>query len=272
MKRTRRRKTFFIAIVASIIFVTSISNWRGVRSAGIPARSELLNLRANADKDVRAPSASLLTPTLQQFANFPLAFEANQGQTDQRIKFLARAAGRELQLSENSVTLQFKRSALSFQFDGANGTPRVIGEEPLVERRNFLLGSDRSKWHTDVPTFRRVAYEQLYPGIDLTFYGNQKQIEYDFEVAPGADPRTIRLAFDRSVQRRISADGDLILKSRGVELIERKPVVYQTIGGDRHTIKGRYKLLGDYKIGFEVAEYDHTKSLVIDPILVYSTY
>src|SRR5205814_2729384 len=159
MKRTRRRETFFIAIVASIIFAVSISTWHGVWSAGIAvrkareARSAPLNLRANADKDVRAPSANLSTPTLQQFANFPLAFEANQGQTDQRIKFLTRAAGGELQLNDNSVTLRSKRSALSFHFKGANGTPRLVGEEPLVERRNFLLGNNRSKWRTDVPTF-----------------------------------------------------------------------------------------------------------------------
>src|SRR5207247_2464882 len=148
---------FFIAIVA-LMFVALVSNWRGVWSAGIPARtarearSGSLDFRANADKDVRAPSANSSTPTLQQFANFPLAFEANQGQADQRIRFLAREAGGELQLSDNSVTLRSKRSALSFHFKGANGTPRVVSEEPLVERRNFLLGNNRSKWRTDVPT------------------------------------------------------------------------------------------------------------------------
>jgi uncharacterized repeat protein (TIGR01451 family) len=275
MKLTRRRSTFHIAIVAAIVFVVSISNWQGARSAGISARkarSTSLDLKANVDKDVRAPSALSSTPTLQQFANFPLAFEANQGQTDRRIGFLARGVDGQLQLAANSVTLQFKRSAFSFRFAGANDTPRMTAEAPLVERRNFLLGEDRSKWHTDVPTFRRVTYEQLYSGIDLTFYGDQKQIEYDFEVAPHADPRAIRLAFDRNVQPRISGDGDLILKSRGVELIQRKPVIYQTINGERHTIAGRYKLLGDRKVGFKVAEYDHAQPLVIDPTLVYSTY
>src|SRR5947209_3060364 len=174
MKRTRRRNPFFIAIVASMMFVALVSNWRGVWRAGIPARktrearSASSNFRANADKDVRVPSATSSTPALQQFANFPLAFEANQGQADQRIKFLAREASGELQLSDNSVTLRSKRSALSFHFKGANGTPRVVGEEPLAERRNFLLGNDRSKWRTDVPTFRRVVYEQLYPGIDVS--------------------------------------------------------------------------------------------------------
>src|SRR5205085_1951733 len=213
-----------------------------------------------------------LPPTLQQFANFPLAFEANQGQADQRIKFLGREAGGELQLSDNSVTLRSKRFALSFHFKGANGTPRVVGEEPLAERRNFLLGNDRSKWRTDVPTFRRVKYEQLYPGIDLTFYGNQKQIEYDFEVAPGADPRAIRLSFDRNVRAQVSDGGDLVLKSRDVELIQRKPIFYQTIAGQRRVIDGKYYLLSNREVSFEVRDYDHAKPLVIDPTLVYSTY
>ena len=272
MKRTRRRNAFFLAIVTSIIFVVSISNWHGVWSADIPARSESLNLRANADKVVRAPSANSSTPTLQQFANFPLAFEANQGQADQRIKFLGREAGGELQLNDNSVTLRSKRSALSFHFKGANGTPRVVGEEPLVERRNFLLGNNRSKWRTDVPTFRRVVYKQLYPGIDVSFYGNQKQIEYDFEVAPGADPRAIRLSFDRNVRAQVSDGGDLVLKSRDVELIQRKPIFYQTIAGQRRVIDGKYYLLSNREVGFEVGDYDHAKPLVIDPTLVYSTY
>ena len=259
MKRMRRRKTFFIAIVASIIFVTFISNWRGVWSADIPARSESLNFRANADKDVRAPSANLSTPTLQQFANLPLAFEANQDQADQRIRLLAREAGGELQLSDNSVTLRSKSSALSFHFKGANGTPRMVGEEPLVERRNFLLGNNRSKWRTDVPTFRLVVYKQLYPGIDVSFYGNQKQIEYDFEVAPGADPRAIRLSFDRHVRAQVSDGGDLVLKSRDVELIQRKPIFYQTIAGQRRVIDGKYYLLSNREVGFEVGDRKSTR-------------
>ena len=274
MMRKCRRNTLFLAIAASAILVAFISNWRanGARTS-LSAFAQQSQQFERASHAVRAGMPTLqAAPALQQFANFPLAFEANQGQTDSRIKFLAREGGGELQLAENSVTLQFKRSALSFRFDGANGTSGMMGEEQLVERRNFLLGSDRSKWRTDVPTFRRVAYQQLYSGIDLTFYGNQKQVEYDFEVAAGADPRAIRLAFDRHVHPRISPDGDLILKSRGIELIQRKPIVYQTIDGERRPIEGRYKLLGDRKVGFEVAEYDQAQPLVIDPTLVYSTY
>ena len=277
MKRTRRWNLSLIAMVASMMAVAFVSNWRAVWSAGIyvrqarEARSEVGDSR-NADKDIRAPLARRSIPALQPFANFPLAFEANHGQTDPRVKFLAREGRAELQLMSSAVTLQFSRSVLSFRFAGANASPTIAGEDQLVERRNFLLGNDRSKWHIDVPTFRKVVYRELYPGINLGFYGNQKQIEYDFEVAPGADPRAIRLAFDRSVQPRISPDGDLILSGEGIALIQRKPLIYQTIDGERRRIEGRYKLLSYREVGFEIGEYDHTKLLVIDPTLVYSTY
>src|SRR5438067_2490350 len=278
MKRTRRRNAFFLTIVTSIIFVVSISNWRasGARTSlsafGRDSESSERSARALRSGMPAFRPAPTLPPTLQQFANFPLAFEANLGQADQRIRFLGREAGGELQLSDNSVTLRSKRFALSFHFKGANGTPRVVGEEPLAERRNFLLGNDRSKWHTDVPTFRRVAYEQLYSGIDLTFYGNQKQIEYDFEVGPGADPRAIRLSFDRNARAQVSDCGDLVLKSKDVELIQRKPIFYQTIAGKRRVIDGKYYLLSNREVGFEVGDYDHAKPLVIDPTLIYSTF
>ncbi|HYT50138.1 MAG TPA: SBBP repeat-containing protein, partial [Pyrinomonadaceae bacterium] len=212
------------------------------------------------------------TPALQALANFPLAFEANEGQTDAHIKFLARESGAELSLASNETTLRFSKAALSFRFAGANTSPKIVGADPLLERRNYFLGNNPAKWHMDVPTFRKVVYEQLYPGIDLSFYGSQKQIEYDFEVAPGADPTSIRLAFDRGVQPRIAEGGDLIIKGKGIELIERKPIIYQTLNGERHTIEGNYKLLSSRAVRFEIAEYDRTKPLVIDPTLVYSTY
>jgi len=212
------------------------------------------------------------TTPLSSFANLPIAFEANQGQADSHVKFLARESGAEMLLAANEAALKFARALVTFRFAGANSSPKITGMDQLTERRNFLLGNDRSKWHTDVPTFRRVVYDELYPGIDLSFYGNQKQIEYDFEVAPGADPSAIRLAFDRGVHPGISAKGDLVLKTKGVELIQRKPIVHQTINGQRRTIAGSYQLLPNREVGFEVAEYDHGQPLVIDPTLVYSTY
>jgi len=265
MKRSRKRKKFFLAIIASAITIGLAYNW-GQRV--LARKKSSVEARAS----LPAKSAQREKPALETLANLPLAFEVNEGQADSHIKFLAREAGAALLLASNQATLQFSRSAFSFRFAGANASPKISGAGPLAERRNFLLGSDPAKWHTDVPTFRKVLYEELYPGINLTFYGDQGQIEYDFEIAPGANPRAVRLAFDRAVQPRINEKGDLILKTRGVELIEQKPVIYQTIDGQRHVIGGNYKRLRNHEIGFEIGEYDRTKPLVIDPTLVYSTY
>src|SRR5205807_440627 len=287
MKRSRNLRSLRIAIFVSafaILFgiIGSASDWNAValarkpstvRNAAAGARESLSAM--NAEREPTEPAAHTLharMPALQSIANLALAFEANEGQSDSRIKFLARESGAALQLASNRVTLQFTQAALSFRFLAANASPKITGADPLPERRNFLLGNDPAKWHTDVPTFRRVVYEQLYPGIDLTFYGNQKQIEYDFEVAPGADPRAIRLAFDRAVRPRINENGELILKSKSIELIEQKPIIYQTIDGERREIGGNYRLLRNREVGLEIGEHDQTKPLVIDPTLVYSTY
>src|SRR5437868_5067308 len=273
MKRSRSLRGLRIAIFVlafAILFgiIGSASDWNAgararkpsaVRNAAAGARESPSAMNAEPDPTQHAAhTLRARMPALQSIANLALAFKANEGQSDSRIKFLAREPGAALQLASNHVTLQFIHSALSFRFPGANASPKITGADPLPERRNFLLGNDPATWHTDVPTFRRVVYEQLYPGIDLTFYGNQKQIEYDFEVAPGADPRTIRLAFDCAVKTRINENGELILKSKSIELIEQKPIIYQTIDGKRREIGGNYRLLRNREVGFEIGEYDQT--------------
>ena len=207
-------------------------------------------------------------------ANLPLAFEANAGQADPRVNFLARGIGSELLLTSSEAVLRLRHSQSSFtlKFPGANVCGRVKGADQLPGRRNYLLGNNPSRWQTDVPTFRKVIYEDVYPGVSLTYYGNQQEVEYDFEIAPGADPHAIRLAFDLNVRPRIAANGDLVLRGKDVQVIERKPIVYQDVNGERRTIAGRYALQRNREVTFEFGQYDPTKPLVIDPTLVYSTY
>jgi uncharacterized repeat protein (TIGR01451 family) len=207
-------------------------------------------------------------------ANLPLAFEANAGQADPRVNFLARGIGSELLLTSSEAVLRWRHSQSSFtlKFPGANVCGRVKGAGQLPGRRNYLLGNNPSRWQTDVPTFRKVIYEDIYPGVSLTYYGNQQEVEYDFEIAPGADPHVIRLAFDLNVRPRIAANGDLVLRGKDVQVIERKPIVYQDVDGKRRTVEGRYALLRNREVTFELGQYDPTKPLVIDPTLVYSTY
>lgn len=207
-------------------------------------------------------------------AQLPLAFEVNKGQADARVKFFSQQNGSELFLTSNGAVLRLRDSQYPFtlQLQGANLNANVKGLDPLPGVRNYLRGNDPHKWQINVPTFTKVMYEEIYPGINLTYYGNRRDLEYDFELAPGADAHVIRLAFDSHVRPHISANGDLVLQSADTELVERKPVVYQRVDGERRLIPGRYVTFGNGEAGFEVGEYDRTKPLVIDPTLVYSTY
>ncbi|MBI4464852.1 MAG: SBBP repeat-containing protein [Acidobacteria bacterium] len=202
-------------------------------------------------------------------------------------------------------------AVLRMRLVGANPAPEITGMEELPGKVNYFIGNDPEKWRTNVATYAKVLYEDVYPGIDVVYYGNQRQLEYDFVVAPGADPRAIRLAFlgtpgqvpsrdrkgavaekeqiprlvalardDRSwegrqgkaVPLRLDGQGDLVLGAGGSELRLHQPVIYQEISGARHRINGNFVIQGTHQVGFEVARYDASKPLVIDPVLDYSTY
>ena len=130
----------------------------------------------------------------------------------------------------------------------------------------------RPSGERNIPTFGRVKYRQVYSGVDLVYYGNQRQLEYDFVLAPGADPRQIELSFDGAKRLRLDADGNLIVSIAGGEIVEHKPVIYQDIDGMRRRVAGGYELRNGHTVAFKLAAYDHRKRLTIDPSLVYSTY
>ena len=176
---------------------------------------------------------------------------------------------------------------------GANPHPHVAGLEELPGKVNYLLGNDATKWHTNIPTYAKVQYQGVYPGVDLVYYSQQEQLEYDFVVAPEVDPQVIRLAFadlggaELNPAPTIATNGDLILQTAGGELHLHKPLVYQEADGVRQEIAGGYVLLSEPQdsglqtrdsglqppqVGFAVAAYDPHKPLVIDPGLSYSTY
>jgi hypothetical protein len=170
---------------------------------------------------------------------------------------------------------------------GANPNPQVVGLDELPGKSNYFIGNDPSKWRTNIPHYAKVKYKGLYPGIDLVFYGNQRQLEYDFVVIPGADPKVIQLAFEGIVGAgfkpapTIGDNGDLILHTAGGEIRLHKPRIYQEINSVKQPISGGYVLLEietqdsgleTQKVGFQVAAYDISKPLIIDPVLSYSTY
>ena len=242
------------------------------------------------------PEASTVS-SARTYGQLPLSFEANRGQTDGRVKFLARSRGQTLFLTPTEAVLvltkidarvsrdkaRFRkaerarrdkviRTAVRMKLVGANPDPQLSGLEEQPGKVNYFIGNDPAKWRTNVPTYARVEYRDAYPGVNLVYYGNQRQLEYDFVVAAGADPGVIRLSFEGVDKLTLDGHGNLVFQAAAGRIIQRSPVVYQEIGGIRREIAGRYVLRGKTRVGFQVAAYDRTKPLVIDPVLIYSTY
>ena len=224
------------------------------------------------------PTSHTHTRVLESYGRLPLHFERNDGQVDASVRFLARGSGYSLFLKPTEAVLTLRQRAtanvavLQFTLAGGNRRPTVAGRGELPGRINYFVGDDPAGWRTNIATYARVHYSDVYPGIDLVYYGNQQQLEYDFVVAPGADPRRIRMVFDRARAVSIDGDGDLILSVEGGEVRQLKPIVYQEANGVREPIAGRYVRKGRREIRFELGAYDRTRPLVIDPVLVYSTY
>jgi len=137
---------------------------------------------------------------------------------------------------------------------------------------NYFIGNDRTKWRTNVPGYARVELRDIYPGIDLVYYGRNGQLEYDWVLRPGADPRHIQLAVEGAGQLHIDSRGDVVLQSRGVRMRQARPVIYQEIGGRKRPVSGHYVLAGHRQIGMLVGMHDARARLIIDPVLAYSTY
>jgi uncharacterized protein (TIGR03437 family) len=199
----------------------------------------------------------------------PLSFEANQGQTDGRVQFLSRGPDRTLFLTSTEAVLRIKREVIRMKVAGSNAGSRAEGAEPQMAKSNYFIGPDPAKWRTGVSTYGRVRFAGVYPGIDLVYYGQDGQLEYDWMVRPGADASKIRLKFEGVQGMRVDANGDLVLKTAAGEIREKKPVIYQ--GEKSRQIAGRYVLRGR-EATFAVAKYDRGKELVIDPVVVYSAY
>jgi hypothetical protein len=223
------------------------------------------------------------------YSHLPLSFELNQGQSDARVKFLARGPGYTVFLASDEAVLALQPSATAsagkgekpavvrLKLVGAGRSARVSGEGELPGRSNYFVGNDPQRWHTNIPTYAQVRYRSVYRGIDLVYYGRQGQLEYDFVVAPGAEARAIgfEIVGAEGVGRgplRIDPKGDLVIATDGGEVRFHRPQAYQTEGGLRRQVGARYRLRGKREVGLEVAEYDRRRPLIIDPVLSYSTY
>jgi hypothetical protein len=250
------------------------------------------------------PQSNTTAHIVAAVGNQPLIFEPNQGQTDELVKFLSRGRGYTLFLTADEAVLALRSrqsslpASLVFRMKlvGADPKALVSGLDALPSTSNYFIGNDPKKWRTHVPNYAKVQYKNVYPGVDLIYYGNERQLEYDFVVAPGADPRSIALAIAGGEAGgqplsqpfvQIDRNGNLVVQTEGGKVHLRKPVVYQPSQqeGRPTFVDGSYVLSTsriqdpksefadrEYEVRFEVAAYDHTKPLIIDPVLSYSTY
>ncbi len=225
-----------------------------------------------------APDLASNRPSVRvDLGQLPLRFEPNQGQTDPRVNFLARGAGYGLFLTPDQAVLTLHSPSRSpavvrMQLAGANRAAAAAGASPLPGKSSYFIGNDAAKWHHNIPQFARVRYLDVYPGVDLVYYGNQGQLEYDFEVAPGADPSSIAWRFQGEEKASLDGGGNLVLATGNGEVRLNAPRIYQQFGAEQRPVAGHFAFRQDGKVGFELAAYDRRRALVIDPVLTYSTY
>jgi hypothetical protein len=262
-----------------------------------------------------APPPPSIATVQSAYGKLPLSFEANHGQWNAAVQFVTRGPGHQLFLTPSAAVLSLQtgeakdqgraddtaqrkplsspstgsQSVVRMTFAGADPLAEVVGLDQLPGIVNYFIGDDPMKWHTNIPTYQKVQYKDVYPGIDVAYYGNKGQLEYDLVVAPGADPQQITLTFDGAEQIVVDAQGDLVLTlprssteialGTAPTLRLHKPVVYQrNEQGEKHLLAGRYVLVATKTlallphVAFQVATYDASKPLIIDPVLSWATY
>lgn len=230
---------------------------------------------AAASASMTRPSSATRT-SQQTYLNVPIVFEPNRGQAEPGALFLARAAGYTLEIRAEGARMALRRDRRAspdvLEMDLARSPlrPAVDPEEPQPGRSHYFMGNDPAGHLRDIPQFGKIAARGIYPGIDLVYYGQQRRLEYDFVVAPGADPRRIGLRFRGYDAMAIDAEGNLVFRWGPRQLRQKKPVLYQLPG--REPVNGRFALADDGTVGFDVEHWDRTKTLVIDPTLIFGTY
>lgn len=294
------KNLLWMAATASLLILTIASSTKpaAAQVSAAPETTRIAQPRSELDQQAKAQAA-------EAYGHLPLSFEANQGQTDPRVKFVARGGGYTLFLTGAETVLALDaaqrnkqrkgarpEAVVQMKLLGANRAAAVNGIGELPGKSNYFIGNDPKKWRTNVPNYARVQYRDIYPGIDVVYYGNQGQLEYDFLVAPGSDPKAIRWNVDpelvsivraRSKEMPLKVDqrsGDLVVGLSGAEIRFHKPVAYQDLPagsagsklGGRKFIDAHYVLAAKHEVGIRLSAYDQTQPLVIDPVVWYSSY
>jgi hypothetical protein len=241
----------------------------------------------------------LVEAAAQNYAKLPMNFEATQAETGRRSTFQSRAAGYAVSIAPDRTVLALaglphpsarssktmpgsakaqpfpatnRPTIVGMRLVGANARAKMVGLSELEAKSNYYLGSDPAKWRTGIPHYEKVQCKDIYAGIDLVYYGNRDQLEFDFVVSPGANPELVRLTFEGSESIRIDENGDLVIHTSDREVKLRTPTTYQVRDGQRRVIAAQYGITGENEVSLQVAAYDKRSALVIDPVLSYSTY
>ena len=302
-----RHKRALLFLLTGVVVWPSAGQMGGLTAAKrraateVESRGQIAGPRT-AGRHISESKKSRLAET---YGKLPMRFEANQGQTDANVKFLARGAGYRLFLTGNDVVIALRKpltigsssasradafasTSLRLRFLSTNATTAVVGMEKQPGQSNYFVGSDPRQWRTQVPAYAKVRYKGIYPGVDLIYHGNQSQLEYDFVAAPGADVSAITMevtGLRTNLEKkemggespvRLDSAGNLVLDGEDGRAVLHKPVVFQTADSRMKTartyVDARYVIKGANRVGFEVGDYDARKPLIIDPILSYSTY
>ncbi len=266
---------------------------------------------ATKPADLQASSEAQDSEVLDNYGKLPLSFEQNVGQFDERVDFVSRGGGSTLFLTPTAAVFAMQKSesgvqnsessdvraggvnplrtarfqgvdtprspeartgvALHMQIAGGNNEARATATDKLPGITNYFIGNDPTQWRTNIASFGRVEYDEVYPGIDLAYYGNNGQLEYDFIVSPGADPSAIALNFAGADGMEINPQGDLVVHTAAGDVVQQKPFTYQQVGNGRQEVASGYVMVGN-TIRFQVGNYDQSQPLVIDPLVLgYST-
>jgi len=299
------RSLCYASVALLILMATSILVFRPPAVGTVASQGTPSLTRAN-----QAPAAAQASRLAQ--AHLPLYFEANQGQTDARVKFLSRGTGYTLFLTEDGATLslrnlqaddaahaaatdraqrgprglqpggishsrrpeppRYSTDSVQLKLVAANPSPAVTGDSPQSGRVNYFVGNDPSHWHSGITTYKGVRYANVYPGVDMVFHGSQHELEYDFALAPGADPSHIALQVKGARGLHVDPRGNAIITTPLGDVALHKPITYQGEGAARTEIASNFELRADGSLGFHVGDYDRSQKLIIDPVLTYSTY
>jgi len=222
---------------------------------------------------------------INSFAQLPVRFEKNMGQINSDADFLFQSQALTLSLKPNKSTISLRQAKKSSSDNHKtkpptvtmslnNANPNAIGEglDKLITKSNYFIGNDSTNWRKNIPNYAKVQFSEIYPGIDLVYYGKNGKLEYDFKVSPGVNPSVIALQFEKEADAKLNENGDLILKVGNSSVTMLSPIAYQEIDGDKKFVEASYSHSSESSFGFEVEDYDECLPLVIDPVLVFSTY